>query len=466
MTRRGVVTVFLLILVVAGACGDDPFPRVASYNESLQQVRDAVADSDEIDELMEGYYEDLAGASRPVAFDGGGCGFRKFEVVARQAWFDSLTTTTTTPAATTSTLAGGTAPSLTVPITTIPTAGGITVVGRIGNFYVLDIESTGLDALAFATMHGAVNVMPHYVLFMNQEYKWGPGGPPIPIEIPTAEAYPLPDVGEGDSRVVVFDVSRRGGDDRDGDDYIDPVAGHGDFVASIIQRETGSGVILVDPRATDGITDLLSFDVAATAFVRRVPEVYSGSPFVINLSFGTAPCDGLMPAEVMLAEVMMVTIGPLLRDGSLVVASAGNSRSSREHFPAALSRHSDDSGGYSDRVISVGALEGPQGPAAHYSNCGDWVTAWADGSHQGPYPEGSITYTRQYDITAVSVGAVEWAGTSFAAPVITGTVAKELDPTPTLSSSGPRDVWVTVRGDFEPQRVPTVVGEGCTLSDS
>jgi hypothetical protein len=131
---------------------------------------------------------------------------------------------------------------------------------------------------------------------------------------------------------------------------------------------------------------------------------------------------------------------------ALFVCAAGNDAISDPWFPAAFAGWTR----YASRVVSVGALEptpGRTGQArpAEYSNYGDWVNAWAPGTHDSYYPKG-YTFPAGMDGVAsdrlFKDGYARWSGTSFAAPFAGGEITREA----VLTGATPLQAWGALRG--------------------
>jgi subtilisin family serine protease len=181
--------------------------------------------------------------------------------------------------------------------------------------------------------------------------------------------------------------------DRDADNVIDPIAGHGTFIAGIIKMIAPMCRLRVQGPLT-GYGDISEHDL--TIVLQRLYE--RGAPDLLNLSLGGYAVED-MPA---LGKV----VRDLQRAGTVLVASAGNDATCRPTYPAAF-----------PGVIAVGAL-GPYGPA-HFTNYGNWVRACAPGVNvvstffdDCPAPGGG-----EFD------GWATWSGTSFAAPAVVGALA-------------------------------------------
>jgi hypothetical protein len=194
--------------------------------------------------------------------------------------------------------------------------------------------------------------------------------------------------------------------DADGNGWLDPIAGHGTFIAGLIELYApGCDIVIYKVLSPEGagmesaIADLI-FQLADASHVHH--------PDILNLSFGGYVLDQApyLQAAILSAQANKVA----------VVASAGNDGVCTPTYPAAF-----------PGVISVGSI-GPDGPS-WFSNYGDWVRACApgdgvvsaffakwDGLNQ---PADGIDKDR-FD------GWAEWSGTSFSAPMVAAALARTM----------------------------------------
>ena len=186
------------------------------------------------------------------------------------------------------------------------------------------------------------------------------------------------------------------------DNYLDPVAGHGTFIAGIIEQLTPGCEIRVQ-RVFEPDGDAGTFELAAwlwylMEFVR---------PEIVNFSFGGT-------GRGILFELLIDHYHE--QHDVVFVGAAGNEGSCVEQYPAAL-----------PSVIGVAAL-GPTGPAP-WSNYGPWVNACAPGTDivssffakfDGDLPRINGIDSDDFDQWAT------WSGTSFAAPVVVAALAREI----------------------------------------
>ena len=139
-----------------------------------------------------------------------------------------------------------------------------------------------------------------------------------------------------------------------GGTYLDPVAGHGTFIAGLAKLLGNPASVHVE-RAISSFGDVDVATVAARiALLASSPQ----SNTIISLSFGSEM--GENPNLSFLGEM----IRAVQAEGAVVVASAGNDASHRRRYPAAFRD-----------VVGVGGL-GPYGPAPT-TNYGRWVRACA-----------------------------------------------------------------------------------------
>ena len=217
------------------------------------------------------------------------------------------------------------------------------------------------------------------------EEQWGPtkpGSAESPEPFQTTDNQDLPDANK--------------------DRWIDPVAGHGTFIGSLISRLAPNAKVEVGKvieSTGEGNDADLTF---------RLEQLLSDPPDIVCLSCSCVTEDDKPPLG--LASV----VGKLQMQGTVIVAAAGNDASCRACWPAAL-----------PDVISVGAL-GPDGPAP-FTNWGPWVRACAPGVDivsnffdkvdrvDDGLPQSSFYF-----------GWASWSGTSFATPIVAGALAREM----------------------------------------
>ena len=200
-------------------------------------------------------------------------------------------------------------------------------------------------------------------------------------------------------------------DDQVKDPYgaLDPVAGHGTFIAGIIERlMPGRNIAVAKVLQPAGDTSgwVVGNRLMAIAGSGTVDK-YT----ILNLSLGGHAGDFEHGEMWYLARA----VRKVQATGAVVVASAGNNASARRSYPACL-----------PGVIGVGGLSS-NGPAS-FTNHGSWVRACAPAvnlvsafftNFNGPVSAGLIDPDK-------FEGWARWTGTSFAAPVVVAALAREM----------------------------------------
>jgi hypothetical protein len=191
------------------------------------------------------------------------------------------------------------------------------------------------------------------------------------------------------------------GPDDDNDTYLDPAAGHGTFIAALIDEACPGCEITIDRVLTNyGAGD-------EVAIAQRIDA--AGGVDLLNLSLGGYAMEHM--------DVLAAAVRSAQNRGTVVVSSAGNDGTCRPTFPAAL-----------PGVVSVAAL-GPSGPA-RFSNFGPWIRACAPGvdlvsGFFTTFDGGDAAPSGGVDPDSFA-GWARWSGTSFAAPVVVAALAREL----------------------------------------
>jgi len=183
------------------------------------------------------------------------------------------------------------------------------------------------------------------------------------------------------------------------DDVLALEGGHGTFVAGVL-RQSAPGVAF-DPQPA-----LTPSGIGDEQMLTNAMAVVGQKSHLINLSLGCTTQDDVpsMPIANALAA---------LPGGVVVVASAGNAASSRPQWPAAF-----------PSVVAVAAttFDGKLTHPTPYSNYGNWVDACAEGGWVSTYVKGQLLLGSVPPVWFD--GYASWAGTSFAAPFVTGRIAR------------------------------------------
>ncbi len=195
--------------------------------------------------------------------------------------------------------------------------------------------------------------------------------------------------------------------DETGDEKLDLAAGHGAFVAGLIRR--------LAPRATIHFIKALDASGVGTevGVARAIRWAARRRPHVINLSLGFYPTGDEVPTLVENA----VRLAQRRPEHPAVVAAVGNDGIADPTWPSSC-----------DDVIGAGAL-GDSGRPAPFSNTAN-VDVWAPGTLvPSCYVTGSEDAALTFDQNADTFdGAARWSGTSFAAGIVSGTIAAAVTP--------------------------------------
>ena len=204
--------------------------------------------------------------------------------------------------------------------------------------------------------------------------------------------------------MVTHDFGPLDSPDQNGDDLLDPAAGHGSFIAGVIEQVAPGAA--VESRAVIGpLGDATESAIAAAIGALDDPGDQGA---VLNLSFG-----GQVMTE---PGVLASAVGAAQERGYVVVASAGNDATCRPTYPAAF-----------PGVVGVGAI-GPSGPAP-FTNYGPWVRACAPGVDL-------VSTLFRFTGAEEAVGAdpdpddfdgwAVWSGSSFSAPIVAAALVNHM----------------------------------------
>jgi hypothetical protein len=304
-----------------------------------------------------------------------------------------------------------------------------------------------VDALLEDCAGSRVDARPHYVATMAAVSK-GVGGPepvppppppppppptggtagvtgPSPAAGPSGEFRPRPRPEEAGVRVGVVDTGIPAERRTDGrlsvprtadnideldvlpagpDGWLDYQAGHGAFVAGIIERVApGADIRMYRAADTDGFAT--DDDIAAA-----ILQAHADGATIINLSLGIRTVDDQPPpaTAAAVAQVLAESGG-----ATVFIAAAGNFGDTSKVWPAAL-----------DGVEAVAGLTDAMAPAP-WSCHGDVQFSTVAEGIRSTYVGGveSPVFDPSPDAFTGNAWAV-WSGTSFAAPQIAGAVAR------------------------------------------
>ncbi|HLY33748.1 MAG TPA: S8 family serine peptidase, partial [Jatrophihabitantaceae bacterium] len=228
---------------------------------------------------------------------------------------------------------------------------------------------------------------------------------------------------------------------------IDPVAGHGTFIAGLIRQTCPDANIMairvMDSEGAVAESELLNAlkRLYARQCLAQAANDARGVIDVVSLSLGYYH---ELPEDWSFDPQLMYPLRGLSECGVSAVVAAGNDSTDRPMFPAAFYPHAGGVLGSLEHdcvpLISVGALN-PDRTIALFSNAGSWVACHYPGS--GLVSTFPVTFDgadqpsiRFYapgdgwrgtiDPDDFSAGFGVWSGTSFAAPILAGEIAQQL----------------------------------------
>lgn len=209
----------------------------------------------------------------------------------------------------------------------------------------------------------------------------------VSLTLPFLQSPPPPDKAQPTSprkRVVVFII--------DTTDYFDS---HGDYVHSVIRRHC------LDCEVTPVN---LHGDISIPNIIKSLQHIHvaqkqfdTNTTTLVNISLGTYSDDPVLRALILTLDAA----------GVVLIASAGNDDTSRPFYPAAI-----------DEVLAICSTTHYSKTKTTYSNFGPWVDLCAPGL--------------QYVTRPLQHGGIA-SGTSFASPIVTGTLGQLLLDAPCSS---------------------------------
>jgi subtilisin family serine protease len=240
---------------------------------------------------------------------------------------------------------------------------------------------------------------------------------------------------------------------------LDTDSGHGTFIAGLIHQQCPDADILsVRVMASDGaVAEHVLLDALNLLVLRQRRAQHNSAPEVIDILSLSLGYYHESPDDVSFDPLIRHPLQELAELGVIVVAAAGNDATVRPLFPAAFAPDADGivkiAANDAVPIIGVGALN-PDHTIALFSNAGPWIKTYRTGaalvstfpvtfdasaepSHRLHAFDG---WRETLDPDDFGSGFGTWSGTSFAAPVLAGEIAREV-----------------LRGDYGP---PAPVGAG------
>jgi len=189
------------------------------------------------------------------------------------------------------------------------------------------------------------------------------------------------------------------------DGYLDFQAGHGTFVAGIIQRVApGADIRVYRAADTDG---LARDDGIAYAMLRAVDD----GAQILNLSLGGLTAHDEPPYAIAQAVERIRTQS---KRAVVIVAAAGNNGDDTPYWPAALTGVEAVAGLTAELT---GSTWSSRGDHVRFSTVAEGIRSTFVTGHESP------EFDREPEVFGENAWAI-WSGTSFAAPQIAGAVAR------------------------------------------
>ena len=192
----------------------------------------------------------------------------------------------------------------------------------------------------------------------------------------------------------------------DAEGRISPYGGHGTATASRLLSVSGSDSATVQVRDC-----LVGGAVDELTIVEDLVRVVEAGVDVISIQAGLYTRAGCSPKAFQAFRRRVLAKNPHV----VLVAAAGNQGSDQPFWPAAY-----------DWVTATGALTHGGDARAGWTNVGHWVDVYASGENVVvPFPNGTYEYLDGSSATFTG-GHARWSGTSFAAPVVAGMIARRM----------------------------------------
>jgi len=230
------------------------------------------------------------------------------------------------------------------------------------------------------------------------------------------------------------------GDDEQNGADLRPYAGHGTFIAGVVRCMAPMTDLWVEGFAIGGVG---GGGILESEIVGQLVEAMKHDPKVINLSAGCRTrLDLPSKAFARFHRKYLENVDCVL------VAAAGNDSWAAPFWPAAF-----------DWAVGVGSLD-RDGRVSEFSNYGVSADVYALGRNVvNAFPDGTFEChetPNKGDIRVFGTGLARWSGTSFAAPVVAGLIAREISETGSSAADARDAVLARAVYDSDPLVGPHV----------
>jgi hypothetical protein len=263
-----------------------------------------------------------------------------------------------------------------------------------------------LDAQGFSRMCPATEPLPWGGGIVDMHEPSGSGSSRVAV-VDTGYSDPVAQA-SAYARFSAVDTDASEPDDEivPGTTTIRPYGGHGTAATARLLSVSGSTSVVVE------VSDcLVGGGVDEITIVEDLERIVTAGVDVVSIQAGMYTRAGRAPMAFDALYRHVLREHPT----TVLIVAAGNDESDRPFWPAAY-----------DWCTAVGALTHGGDARTGWTNYGYWVDVYASGENiVVPFPNGTYTYLDglQADFTH---GHAIWSGTSFAAPVVAGMIARRM----------------------------------------
>ncbi len=212
--------------------------------------------------------------------------------------------------------------------------------------------------------------------------------------------------------------------------FADPYAGHGTFISGVIRCVAPASNVVVER-----ILGVAGF-ARESRLTQQIHDALARSPDIISMSAGCYTRKNVPSlAFQTLWEERLSQLG-----GIVLVAAAGNQAATTPFWPAAF-----------PWCVGAGSMTRDGQRRSWFSNHGAWVDVYAPGEEiVNAYARMKYKTIVDGDVRDTSAGIVEWSGTSFSTPIVTGLIAARMSRTGENARQAADALLAAARSQFRP----------------